>query len=81
MKQQRVEFAYPYTGADGVEYKPGDSAVVDAGKAADLVVAGLARKVEEPKDEAAGETAGKVDEPKTETAGKTARKTDEKKGA
>lgn len=80
MKQQRVEFAYPYTGADGVEYKPGDSAVVDAGKAADLVVAGLARKVKEPKDEAADET-GQVDEPKTETAAKTTRKTDEKKGA
>lgn len=40
----RVEFAYPYTGADGKEYKPDQTADVDPGVAADLIAKGLARK-------------------------------------
>ena len=45
----RVEFAYPYTGADGKQYNQGQSADLDAGLVAKLVNEGIARRVEAPK--------------------------------
>lgn len=45
----RVEFAYPYTGADGKQYKQGQSADLDAGLAAQLVNEGIARRADGPK--------------------------------
>lgn len=45
----RVEFAYPYTGADGKEYKQGASADLDPGVVAKLVNEGIARRVEAPR--------------------------------
>lgn len=44
----RVEFAYPYESADGSRYEQGEAVDLDAGRAADLVMSGFARKVEAP---------------------------------
>ena len=44
----RVEFAYPYHGADGTSYQVDQSADLDDGLAADLVMSGIARKVDAP---------------------------------
>lgn len=41
----RVQFAYPYTGADGKKYKQGQEADVDPGVAASLVNEGFAVRV------------------------------------
>lgn len=41
----RVKFAYPYTGADGKNYKQGQEADVDPGVAASLVNEGFAVRV------------------------------------
>lgn len=40
----RVEFAYPYSGADGTSYEADQSADLDAGLAADLIHKGIARR-------------------------------------
>jgi len=45
----RVEFAYPYTGADGKQYSQGQSADLEAGLVAKLVNEGIVRRVESPK--------------------------------
>lgn len=45
----RVEFAYPYTGADGKQYNQGQSADLDAGLVAKLVNEGIARRMDVPK--------------------------------
>lgn len=45
----RVEFAYPYTGADGKQYSQGQGADLEAGLVAKLVNEGIARRVEAPK--------------------------------
>ena len=39
----KVEFAYPYVGADGKKYKADDVADLPEGVAADLIAAGEAR--------------------------------------
>ena len=40
----RVEFAYPYTGADGKKYKADEAADLERGLAADLIAQGVARR-------------------------------------
>lgn len=45
----RVDFAYPYTGADGKQYQQGQSADIDPGLASKLVSEGIARRPESPK--------------------------------
>lgn len=44
----RVELAYPYTGADGKQYRQGQAVDLDAGLAAKLVNEGIARRAEQP---------------------------------